>query len=163
MSDDILGPADYRRAAVLTLHHRRGDLDGCSAIAQESNEADRGPHLLLALLRVHQQLFGLLRNESSMELIADYVHGVAALEPEGERVDTVRAAGILEGHGSDDYAQIRSILAAVVADGRPTQTVSALLEIYETVLPELSGRAGSDWLASQIPALASAEAAQDDD
>ncbi len=148
--------ADIRRATVLALHHRRGDLEGCAAIAEESNAADRAPQLLLAVLAVHQLLIGLLRPPNAIPLIADYVHGLAGLPPE-DRVDTVRAAGILDGHGRGDPAAIKAIMAAAVADGRPTQTVVALLELYETVLPELSSRAGVEWLASQIPALAAAE------
>ena len=50
MTDDqIPTAADYRRAAVLTLHQRRGNTAGVIAIVDETNTADRATQLLLAV------------------------------------------------------------------------------------------------------------------
>jgi|KBSSwiStaDraftv2_1062776.scaffolds.fasta_scaffold668325_1 hypothetical protein len=155
--------ADYRRAAVLLLHHRRGDKAGMVAIAEETNELDRGPQLLNSVLLLHQALIGLLRTASSINLMAPWVAGMAAViatEPAGK--DVIRAAQILNFHGQQARDGIAVVMNEATAEGRSTETLLALLDLYEVVLPELGGAVGVEWLQSQIQAFIDGEHGLDD-
>ncbi|WP_285034578.1 hypothetical protein [Mycolicibacterium sp. lyk4-40-TYG-92] len=152
--------ADRRRAAVMTLHHRRGDKAGVAAIAEETNALDRGPQLLKSVLLLHQVLIGLLRTESALALIAEWVGGMASmLATEPPHTDIVRAAQILNFHGQGNHDGIAAVVNS--SDGRMTHVPLALLDLYEVALPELSG-SGASWLDSQIQAFLEAEHGLDD-
>lgn len=155
--------ADYRRAAVLTLHHRRGDRAGVAAVAEETNELDRGPQLLMSVLLLHQVLIGLLRTTNSITLMAPWVAGMAALlATEPSQKDIVRAAQILNFHGQQAHDGIAVVMNEVTAEGRSTEVLLALMDLYEVVLPELSGAVGIEWLQSQIQAFIDGEHGLDD-
>jgi len=155
---------DYRRAAVLTLHHRRDNHSGVAAIMDETNDGNRGPQLLHAILNLHQTLIGLLRTVNGVTLLADWVHGMASLEPPDARAqDLVRAAQILDNHGRSNRQGIAEVMNAATSEGRATQTLGQLLGLYDVALPELSGRGGLDWLEAQIMGLAEAEHRPDND
>lgn len=155
--------ADYRRAAVLTLHHRRSDKAGVVAVAEETNELDRGPQLLMSVLLLHQVLIGLLRTPNGITLMAPWIAGMAAViatDPAGK--DIVRAAQILNFHGQGANDGIAVAMNEAAADGRATETLLALLDLYEVALPELSGAVGIEWLESQIQAFIDGEHGLDD-
>lgn len=155
--------ADYRRAAVLTLHHRRGDKAGVVAIAQETNALNRGPQLLMSVLLLHQTLIGLLRTANGITLMAPWVAGMAgviATDPAGK--DVVRAAQILNFHGQRAHDGIAVVMNEAVADGRATEVLLALMDLYEVALPELSGAVGIEWLQSQMQAFVDMEHGLDD-
>lgn len=150
--------ADYRRAGVLTLHHRRGDTEGVLAIAAETNSENRSPQLLRAVLLLHQILIGLLRTQSGINLLGDWVVGLTTREAGTPvEIDVVRAAQILNCHGNGDREGIAEAMNAATAAGRPTETLLQLLNLYEVALPELSGPFGLEWLAVQIEGLVEAE------
>jgi len=165
MTTDSQNPdrSDHRRAAVLLLHHRRGDKAGVVAIAQETNELDRGPQLLMSVLLLHQVLIGLLRTTNSSTLMAPWVAGMAALlATEPSQKDIVRAAQILNFHGQRARDGIAVVMNEATAEGRSTQVLLALLDLYEVILPELSGAVGIEWLQSQIQAFIDGEHGLDD-
>lgn len=155
--------ADYRRAVALTLHHRRGDTEGVVVIAEETNAKDRAAQLLHAVLRLHQTLIGLLRTQSGLNLLADWVLGMAtlpAIEPPG--TDIVRAAQILNFHGQGSPEGIAEVMNTATSEGRSTQVLLQLLDLYEVALPEISGPGGMEWLAVQIQAFVDDENKPDD-
>ncbi|BCI84400.1 hypothetical protein MTY66_60250 [Mycolicibacterium sp. TY66] len=153
--------ADYRRAAVLTLHHRRGDRVGMVAIAEESNALNRGAELLKSVLLLHQTLIGLLRTANGITLLAPWVASMASmLATEPPQTDIIRAAQILNFHGQGNKDGIASVVNS--ADGRMTQVLLALLDLYEVALPELSGTVGVGWLESQIQGFLEMEHGLDD-
>lgn len=153
--------ADYRRAAVLILHHRRGDKTGVAAIADETNELDRGPQLLMSLLLLHQTLIGLLRTVNGITLLAPWVASMASmLATEPPQTDIIRAAQILNFHGQGNKDGIAAVVNS--ADGRMTHVLLALMDLYEVALPELSGTVGIEWLESQIQGFLEMEHGLDD-
>lgn len=155
--------SDYRRAAVLTLHHRRGDKAGVVAVAEETNELNRGPQLLKSVLLLHQTLIGLLRTTDSITLLAPWVAGMAALiATEQPQRDIVRATQILNFHGQGQHDGIAVVMNEAAADGRATEVLLALLDLYEVALPELSGAVGIEWLSSQIQGFVEMEHGLDD-
>lgn len=156
--------ADYRRAGVLTLHHRRGDTEGLLAIAAEANAEDRVPQLLRSVLLLHQVLIGLLRTESGVNLLGDWVFGLTTREASTPvEIDVVRAAKILDHHGKGDRQGIAAVMNSATAAGRPTEVLMQLLGLYEVALPELSGPFGLKWLAVQIEGLVEMEHTPDED
>ncbi|WP_104183590.1 hypothetical protein [Mycobacterium avium] len=151
---------DYRRAAVLTLHHRRGNTAGVLAIVDETNIADRAVQLLFAVLGFHKHLILRLRTGEGIDLLADYVHGIATIDAPADdlaAIDMLRAAQILDQHGHNDANGIAQVMNAATADGRPTETFLRLLDHYEVALPELTSAAGIAWLEAQAAALAGEE------
>lgn len=164
MTDNTTGPGDYRRAAVLTLHHRQGNLPGVLAIVDEVNDNNRGPHLLLGILGLHGGYISRLRTQDGISLLADYVHGMASLdatEPPG--TDIVQAAQIFEYHGLNDFDGIDRVLKASVNDERATEVFLQLMDLYEVTLPELSAPNGIHWLEEQIKVLANDEVTPDEE
>lgn len=146
--------SDYRRAIALTLHHRRGDTEGVVVIAEETNAENRSPQLLRAVLMLHQVLIGLLRTQSSLNLLGDWVSGMANLRAdEFPGADTVRAAQILNHHGNGNTEGIAAVMNAAALEGRSTQVLLKLLDLYEVALPEISGPGGLHWLQVQIQAF----------
>jgi hypothetical protein len=164
MTDDQTPTAaDYRRAAVLTLHQRRGNTAGVIAIVDETNTADRATQLLLAVLGLHKTFITRLRTRDGISLLADYVHGMATLEAtEPPNTDIRRAAQILEFHAQDNINGIDREMRAAASAGRATETFLQLLDLYEVALPELRSLAGITWLEAQIDALLNEEFRPDD-
>lgn len=155
--------SDYRRALALILHHRRGDNQGVAVVAEETNAEDRLPQLVHAVLKLHQVLIAMLRTESGIDLLGDWVGGMAALsadEPPG--TDVVRAAQILNFHGQGNGAAVAEVMNAATLEGRHTQVFLQLLDLYEVALPEISGPGGMEWLAAQIHAFIEDENRLDD-
>lgn len=168
MTDNQTPPdfGDYRRAAVLTLHQRRGNTAGVLAIVDETNAADRAVQLLFAVLGFHKHLIQRLRSAEGIDLLADYVHGIASLDAPPDdhgAITMIRAAQILDLHGHNDANGIARVMNAAAADGRPTETFLRLLDHYEVALPELSSTAGIAWLEAQIDALRTEEFRPDGD
>ena len=156
--------SDYRRAAVLTKYHRQGNTQGVLAIVDETNTADRAVQLLFAVLGLHKLLITRLRTEEGITLLADWIQGMAALEPiDAASADMIRGAQLLDLHGRDDREGIGRVMNAATADGRPTETFLRLLDHYEVALPELSGPAGITWLEAHIDALRTEEFKPDED
>ena len=153
-----LTPADYRRAAALTLHHRQGSTAGVLAIVEETNTTGRGPQLLAATLDLHESFIATLRTRDGINLIADYVHGMAHLDTTGTPgTEICRAARVLESHGLKDPAGIIREMQAAGDDAAATTTFTALLDLYEVTLPELSSQVGIRWIQDHIAALANEE------
>ncbi len=153
---------DYRRAAVLTLHHRQGNTPGLSVIVDETNARGRAAHLLLALLHLHEGFIGTLRTADGVALFADWVQGMAGLDatdPAG--TDLVRAATTMDMYGRKDFDGIRDTVAAAIDDNRLAYMVHQLLDLYEVGLPELSSTAGIRWIKDHIAALANEEVEDD--
>lgn len=145
---------DYRRAAVVTKYHRQGNLQGVVAIIDETNETQRAPHLVMALLGLHKVLIQRLRTDEGIALLADYIQGMAALdatEPPG--IDIRRAAQIIDCHGRNDMAGIDHEMRAAATQQRVTETFIQLMDLYEVALPELSSEAGIAWIDAQINAV----------
>ncbi|BBX29317.1 hypothetical protein [Mycolicibacterium alvei] len=151
--------ADYRRAAALTVHHRQGNPAGVVAIIDETNTTGRAAHLLLATLGLHHNFIATLRTRDGINLMADYIHGIATLDPtESPGTEICRAARILECHGLQDLDGIDHEIRSAIDDQRATETFIALLDHYEVALPELSSNVGIGWIQDHITALANEEA-----
>ena len=149
---------DYRRAAVVTLHHRRGNVGGLIAIVEETNAAGRAAHLVLATLHLHEGFISTLRTDDGIGMLADYIHGMATLdatEPPG--TDIRRAAQVLEHYGKKNMSGIHHEMTQAVAEGRVTECFRQLLDLYEVAMPELSSAAGTRWIEDHITALANEE------
>lgn len=151
---DHTDPGDYRRAAVVVLHHRRGNTEGLTAVIDETNDLDRAAHLLYATLGLHHAFIARLRTRDGINLLADWVHGMAGLDA---AEDVCRAARILEHHGRQDNDGIVREMEAAITDSRATETFVQLLDLYEVALPELSSPAGIKWIEEHITALAGEE------
>lgn len=158
----VVDAGDARRAAALTTHHRRGNTDGVLAIAQEVNETGRGTHLVVAILDLHANALRQLRTNNGIDLIGLHVQELASMaghpvadNPAGG--DICRAATLLDAHGRDDIEALNTTIRAAVDAGRPTQLILGLLDLYETLLPELTSLAGVDWLARCVNAFATEE------
>jgi hypothetical protein len=88
-----------------------------------------------------------------------YVEGIAAIKPTDQKaMDLHHACRILDGHGIGDFDQVNGVLRTVRAERRGTQTLLALLDLYATILPELSSQAGSQLLDHCIAASHTEEA-----
>jgi hypothetical protein len=152
------GFGDYRRAALLIRYGRLEDAAGIAAIIAETNEAGRSPKLLQALLGLNRSFTGRLRTEAGIELLADYVGGMAELdvtEPPG--IDIRRAARIISSYMSDDAAGIDTEMHAAVTERRVTETLRQIIDTFEAVLPELNSGAGLQWLQTHVDVLLAQE------
>lgn len=158
---DQPGPADARRAAALTIWHRRGNPDGITEIVRESAAIGRLVELLLAVLDLHRTAIAELRSEAGINLMALFVQGIAEHaeqnNAQGAAADIRRSAQLLDAHGRDDTADINRAVQEASNAGRGVQLFTRLLDIYEHLLPELTSDHGIDWLNRCIAAFANEE------
>lgn len=149
---------DYRRAALLIRYGRLDDTAGIAAIVAETNEADRSPQLLRALLGLNRSFIGRLRTELGIELLGDYIEGFAELdatEPPG--LDIRRAARIINSYMGDDAAGIDTEMYAATLERRVTETLRQIMDMFEAVVPELNSDYGLQWLQAQVDVLLAEE------
>lgn len=164
MSNDQDRAGDFRRASLLTMYRRQDNKAGQIAIVQEVNEANRAPDLLSALLVLHRTFIVRFRTPDGIDLIADYIHGIAALEPiDAGTTDMVRAAQIIDHDGNNNRAGIVAVMNAAVTDGRAMHTINAVLDHFEVLLPELNGQAGIEFIDANAAAMRDEEFRPDDD
>lgn len=145
---------DYRRAALLTRYRRQGNQTGQVAIVEEVNETNRSVQLLRALLVLHKTFITRFRTPDGIDLLADYFHGIASLDPiDAETADTVRAASIIDLFGHNDHHAIARAMNTATTEGRVTQTILKLLDHFEVALPELSSHAGIKFIDANAAAM----------
>lgn len=164
MADDQTRAGDFRRASLLTMYRRQDNKTGQIAIVEEVNEANRAPDLLSALLVLHRTFVVRFRTPDGINLIADYIQGIAELEPiDAGTTDIVRAAQIIDHDGKNEQQGIANVMTAAVRDGRAMQTINAVLDHFEVLLPEMSGRAGIEFIEANAAAMRDEEFRPDDD
>ena len=164
MTDDQTRAGDFRRASLLTKYRRLDNKTGQIAIVQEVNEANRAPELLTALLVLHRTFIVRFRTDEGIALIADYIQGIAALESiDAESADMIGAAQIIDHDGNNDRAGVLEVLGNAVAAGRGMHAVNAVLDHFEVLLPELSGKAGIAFIEANAAAMLDQEFMPDDD
>lgn len=155
---------DFRRASLLTKYRRQDNKTGQMAIVEEVNDANRAPDLLSALLVLHRTFVVRFRTPDGINLIADYIQGIAELEPiDAGTTDIVRAAQIIDHDGKYERQGIADVMNAAVRDGRAMQTINAVLDHFEVLLPELSGRAGIEFIDANAAAMRDEEFRPDDE
>lgn len=167
MSDnhDPQKAGDYRRAALLTKYHRLGNKTGMIAIVDETNEAGRVPELLRSVMVLHQTFISRFRTDDGIQLLGDWIGGMAELEPDDDDqdgTDLIRAARIFNYDGQGNHDGVAATISAATADGRMTQTLLKLLDHYEVALPELSGQAGIEFIDANAAAMLDVEYNPDD-
>lgn len=154
MTDGNLTAIDFRLAAALTKHHRKGNATGVTEIVRETIDTDRGTPLLAAILDLHARYITDTRTDTGIGYLARHVQAIGAIDPtDATTLDIHRACHILDGHGRTDYELINTALRDAVADQRGTYLVIALLDLYEAVLPEMSSPAGKAWLDACITTM----------
>ena len=155
-SQDSAEAGDYRRATLLAKYHREGNQPGMIAIVEETNESGRVAELMRSVMVLHRTFIARFRTTDGIVLLNDWMGGIAALEPAStdfDGIDMVRAAQILDYDGLGDRAAAAATITAALADGRMTQTLWKLLDHYEVALPELSSRAGMEFIDANAAAL----------
>lgn len=75
-----LTPADHRRAAALTVHYGRGDVDGVQAVTTEAVEEHRSLALIFALLALNDQIVPAVYTELGLQFVSNYVVTLAGME-----------------------------------------------------------------------------------
>ncbi|MHA0285182.1 hypothetical protein ACXYX3_01900 [Mycobacterium sp. C3-094] len=164
MTDHQDRAGDFRRASLLTKYRRQGNQAAQRVIVEEVNEAKRARELLSALLVLHRTFVVRFRTDEGIDLIADYIAGIAGLAPVDESsTDMVRAAQIIDHDGNNNRAGIAAIMQAAVADGRAMQTINAVLDQFEVLLPELSSTGGIAFIDANAAAMREAEFLPDED
>lgn len=164
MTDDQTRAGDFRRASLLTKYRRQDNKTGQIAIVEEVNEANRAPELLTALLVLHRTFIVRFRTSEGIAIIADYIQGIANLEPiDAGSADVVGAAQIIDLDGKANRAGVLEVFGAAVAAGRGMHTVNAVLDHFEVLLPELNGKAGIEFIEANAAAVREREFLPDDD
>lgn len=164
MTNDQTRAGDFRRAALLTMYRRQDNKTGQIAIVDEVNEANRAPDLLTALLALHRTFIVRFRTAEGIDVIADYIQGIASLEPiDDASTDVIRAAQIIDHDGNNDRAAVGAVMSAAVSDGRAMQTVNAVLDHFEVLLPELNGQGGIAFIEAHVAAMRDEEFRPGDD
>ena len=155
---DGAGFGDYRRAALLIRYGRLDETAGIAAIIAETNELERSPQLLKALLELNRSFIGRLRTAEGVELLGDYIENMSHLdvtEPPG--VDIRRAARIINSYMSDDLAGIDTEMHAAATENRAMETLRQIMDTLEAALPELNSDAGLEWLQAHVDVLLAQE------
>ncbi len=138
---------DVRLAAAFTIHHRSGNTAGLQEIVRETAETDRASALLLSVLDLHRTFIVQTRTAAGVDYLGTYIQDLGTVKPaDANAMDIRRACQILDGHGRDDFDAINDTLRAARAEKRCTHALLALMDLYETAVPELSSTAGSAWL-----------------
>lgn len=158
--------ADARRAAALTIWHRRGNPEGITEIVRTADEVGRPTELLLAVLDLHRTAIAELRSDPGITLMALFVQGIAqhaeqAGIVDGPGDDVRRSAQLLDAHARNDIAGINRAVREAASDSRGVQLYLGLLNLYEHLLPELTSEHGIDWLERCLAAFANEEAEGD--
>jgi len=149
---------DYRRAALLIRYGRLEETAGIAAIIVETNELERLPQLLKALLELNRTFIGRLRTSEGIELLGDHIENMARLdvtEPPG--IDIRRAARIINSYMSDDLAGVDTEMNAAASENRVMETLRQVMDTFEAALPELNSDAGMQWLQAHIDVLLAQE------
>ncbi|MBI5536694.1 MAG: hypothetical protein HY898_28500 [Deltaproteobacteria bacterium] len=163
MTNDHDRAGDFRRASLLTKYRRQDNKTGQIAIVDEVNDANRAPELLTALLVLHRTFVVRFRTAEGVAMIADYIQGIAALDPiDAATNDVVRAAQIIDLDGKANRAGVLEAFSTAVADRRGMQTVNAVLDHFEVLLPELSSAAGIEFIEAHTTAMLDEEFRPDD-
>ncbi|CAN5754447.1 hypothetical protein BH09ACT7_BH09ACT7_32450 [soil metagenome] len=156
--------ADARRASAITIHHRRGNREGISAILNETGEANRVTELFLAILGIHGNALTELRTDAGLNYIANFIQEIGGLtgateiaDPETLGGDVNRCCRLLDAHGRQDIPELNRALQDAFATRRTIELTIALLDIYELVLPELTSAAGIKWLEACINSFSAEE------
>ena len=155
---DGAGFGDYRRAALLIRYGRLEEEAGIAAIVAETNELERSPQLLRALLGLNRSFIERLRTAEGIELLGDYIENMSHLEvtePPGS--DIRRAARIINSYMSDDMAGIDTEMHAAARERRVTETVRQIMDTFEAALPELNSEVGLQWLQAHVEVLLAQE------
>lgn len=151
MQDDpSLSHGDYRRAAAVALHHRRGDTTGVLAIVDECNQHRRGGQLLNAVLNLHATHITATRTDTGINTLATYVRELGEVEDPDTGIPA--AARILDAHGRNDIDAINAELHG--GDQWATKVFAAVLDLYTHTLPDIS----LDWLQAAANYMAGGEA-----
>lgn len=145
---------DYRRAAVITLHHRQGSTAGVAAIVDETNEAGRAAHLLMAVLQFNWMLITNIRTADGLALLNDYI---SIMSQDGGDADLAQAAQLHIAHRNNNHTTIGEIMADAAKRRRVTNVFMAVLALYTITVPELSSDEGLAWIERQIQVLANEE------
>lgn len=152
-------PRDIRLAAALTIHHRSGNTAGVHEIVRQVAEDDRASALLMSLLDLHRVFVVQTRTAIGVDYMATYVQGIGSVKPtDDSSMDIHLACRILDGHGRDDFDGINDALRTARAQGRCTQVLLALLDLFTAAIPELSSTAGKTWLDACVAAVIGGEA-----
>lgn len=144
--------ADVRRAAVLTIHHRRRQTDGQQAILDETQETGRWAELIFAIAAFHRQAFIELRTDAGRDLAYRFLAEIAYQthnDPGEYGPDIRRAADMIQSFGPNNIAGINKAVRESGDGGRVGELVLALLNLYQKLMPELSADAGMKWLQDQ--------------
>lgn len=103
---------------------------------------------------LHRTFIVRFRTSEGIAIIADYIQGIAGLEPiDAASGDVVRAAQIIDHDGNNNRAGVVEALGAAVAAGRGMHTVNAVLDHFEVLLPELNGKAGIAFIEANAAAM----------
>jgi hypothetical protein len=168
MSGDADQPkaADARRAAALIIHRRRADVDGVTALLEEAHRSDRVTELVLAVLDLYRTAIEELRSDNGINLIASYVGQMCKLaeqaSPEVGVGEMLQSARLLDAHGRGDMQGVNNVFSEAKAGDRGVYLILGLLDLLETLLPELSCEAGFDWLNRCVSTFAAEEAGDED-
>lgn len=137
---------DVRLSAALTIHHRSADRDGMADIALEASEAGRANQLVMALMNLHRVYIMNTRTVQGINFLGTWVQDMGNVKPiDDAALDIHRACRILDAHGHDDYDTINQALRSAIGENRVTQTILAILDLYQMALPELSSTAGKEF------------------
>lgn len=164
MTNDQTRAGDFRRASLLTKYRRQGNKTGQIEIVEGANQANRVAELLTAVLVLHRTFIARFRTADGIALIEDYIQGIAALESiDLESADMIGAAQIIDHDGNNDRAAVLEVFGAAMAAGRGMQTLNAVLDHFEVLLPELGGQAGIEFIDANAAAMLEEEFRPDDD
>ncbi|MCV7191873.1 hypothetical protein [Mycolicibacterium brumae] len=153
---DHVQPRDIRLAAVLIKHHLTSNTAGQVEVIRETVDTDRATALLAAVLDLHAQFVTQTRNQVGLDFFAEGIHALGEFDPVDEiGQDLLNAIAVVEGHGTGDIAAINEVLTKVRAQGRGTQLMINILDVFDHALPELSSHAGIRWLDATVAEILS--------
>jgi hypothetical protein len=98
MTGETISPSDCRRALAMIRRHARHYLAGVKTVLQEAIDAGRATHLLIAILDSYDTIVPILRTESAMPCLAQYVEMIA----EHANLDWRRATSVIIASATDD-------------------------------------------------------------
>jgi hypothetical protein len=154
MADQSLTHADFRRAAALITHRADGSSDGIRYIIEEAGELNRTTPLLRCLIDGYRMMTTELRTEQALLCIGEFIDLFASQDIEP---NIRRAATAIITHRDHDIDGFNAVLLEANADGTAGSLLSAVIELHDRLLPELSTPYGLKTLAQWTARIADKE------
>ena len=136
--------ADNRRATTLVCHYGHDNLEGVTAVLQETVEANRVTKLIISILDLHRGITPILLTQDGLACLTQMIYSAADETTQDQ--DCRRAARLIICHNERDTDGINTVLNEAADAERVSELLVGLLSLFSNFLPILYSQLGLEVL-----------------